>query len=314
MPLNKPSLILTDDGSMTCFNEETGELYHNRAGAYTEALVNYVKPSHFLDKLSQTQSLQLLDVCFGLGYNSWVFLEALLKNLPQHPFTITIHGIEKDPKILQMIPEVLKDPKLCYLKKFPALLEHNIYYQTQTKVREITINVGENQVIILKLTLDDLRQVVPILDTPFDLIFHDPFSPVKVPHLWTVDLFNVYFNLLKVRQGRLLTYSTAGAVRGGLREAGFFLYRTAALGKKTGGTLASTQKLVLPSLDSGHESYFVPISSEEETYLNTRSSLPYRDATFKSHPEQIVVNRMEELQQSERPQAKRKHRLVSSND
>ncbi len=300
--------FVTDDGSITCFNPETGEHYHNRAGAYTEALVNYVEPSSFLKSISSSGSLAVLDVCFGLGYNTWVLLEKVIKHYHK-PFTVTVYAIENDPEILKVIPKVLKDSKFYDLKKYLDPLEHNIYYQTQPGWNETVIDVGEDQRIFLKFLMGDLRETIPKLSFDVDLIFHDPFSPIKIPQLWTANLFKEYYRLLESKQGRLLTYSSAGAVRGGLREAGFNLYRTASLGRKTGGTLASVAELDFLKSQLNRENGVFKLTDEEENYLKTRSSTPYRDLDFKITFEEILSNRTKELQKSTLPSAGRERIL-----
>lgn len=59
--------IITEDNSLTCFHSETGELYHNRAGAFTEALKNYVEPALAMSDALKRERLDVLDACFGLA-------------------------------------------------------------------------------------------------------------------------------------------------------------------------------------------------------------------------------------------------------
>ncbi len=295
-------VLPTDDGSVTCYHEETGELYHNRAGAYTEALVNYVEPSHALERMENSGKIRLLDVCFGLGYNTWVLLEKLIEHA-NGPFAVTVLAIENDPQILRLMPQVLADPRFYNLKKHFDPLEHNTYYQTRLGKVDIAIKVADMGRITIRIILDDLRRAVPKIQDPFDLVFHDPFAPIKVPELWSVDLFREYHRLLTPSNGRLLTYSSAGAVRGALREAGFHLYRTASLGRKLGGTLASVNELdfFIPQFQN-QQSVF-NLSAEEEAFLQTRSSIPYRDPRFNATYEEITSTRSREQQASDLPSA-----------
>lgn len=300
--MNAYKAVETADGSVTCYHAETGELYHNRAGAFTEALVNYVEPSGALNTLKKTGQLWLLDVCFGLGYNTWVLLETVLAHA-SGPFVLSVLAIEKDPGILQMAPLVLADPRFDYLKKYSTLFEHNTYYQTQLGQVDFVINVADRGRIEIKILLDDLRRCVPKIDSPFDLVFHDPFAPNKVPELWSVDLFREYYRILSPTAGKFLTYSAAGAVRGGLREAGFQLHRTAGLGEKRGGTLASVpDPAALPGQSWETERIFA-LTAEEEAYLATRSAIPYRDSGLQTVRSEILRQREQEQQSSLLPPA-----------
>ena len=133
MSSTPPQLLPLADGSLSCFDPSTGELYHNRVGAYTEALSHYVQPSQALHYLRQNPRLSLLDVCFGLGYNTFTLWNEILKSDIPH-FSIHTLGIELDPNILSLIPHILASPCLHTLNSKMIPLEHNIYYQTQQTV------------------------------------------------------------------------------------------------------------------------------------------------------------------------------------
>lgn len=283
MPL---TLIETEDGSFSSFDVETGELYHNRAGAYTEALKTYLEPSDALAQLRQTGSLKIMDVCFGLGYNSWVLLNELLKDPPPE-FTVSILAIERDPEILALIPSVLNNPMFCALKFYTGLFEHNIYYQTLESPLRFTIPVTDKGQIEMEVRVGDVRREIPALreDGSYDLVFHDPFSARKVPELWSVELFQEYQRLLAKPTGRVLTYSVASGVRGGLKEAGFELWNTQAVGRKSGGTLAS-----FPGSQIACD-YTRALNHAEREKLTKAAGLPYRDPGFACSREQVLQAR-----------------------
>ena len=60
---------ITADGSFTFFSDEFGETFHSRQGASEEAELKFVLPTDLRSKALQP-SLNLLDVCYGLGYNT----------------------------------------------------------------------------------------------------------------------------------------------------------------------------------------------------------------------------------------------------
>jgi hypothetical protein len=84
-PLSLSGLLTpepTADGSFTLFSEDFGEWFHSREGAYTEAYTTYVEATD-LTKLAQPESLTLLDVCYGLGYNTAAALATVQQVNPQ---------------------------------------------------------------------------------------------------------------------------------------------------------------------------------------------------------------------------------------
>lgn len=303
----------TADGSISCIDSETGQLCHNSAGAYTEAVQNYVFPSGLRDKIRQTGHIRVLDACYGMGYNSWALINEILRDeelnrmAEEKPLTISIVAIEKHPEIMAFLPQVLEHPSFDALKKKIPQFEHNTYYRTlidfenhqpeKAEHRTFFTEVADKWRLEFHLWIDDLRTRVVELEQDFDAIFHDPFSPQKMPELWTTDLFAVYHKLLSERSGILLTYSTAAAIRGGLQEAGFTVLKTQGLGKKAGGTLACsvTTNIAL------YESSTIPLESWEEGYLLSKAGIPYRDTHLKQSRETILSRREVEQQTSIKP-------------
>jgi hypothetical protein len=293
------TVVTTADGTLSCQDSETGEWMHNRAGAYTEALKNYVEPSKTVELAEENGEIRLLDACYGLGYNTWVLMDYLLQKV-ERPFTLKVVAIEMSSEILRLSTQIFEHPSFDHLNFKTHGLEHNIYYRTLRCVLDtkgevenefqFTIDVANGSKIELTIFIDDLRIRIPKLSGPFDLVFHDAFSAQKMPELWTVDLFQQYHRLLEKRQGKLLTYSAAAAIRGGILEAGFpYIGQTTALGAKHGGTLAGFQSAgsVLPEL--------------EMDYIKTRAGIPYRDPAFASSRDDILHRRQQEQECSGLP-------------
>lgn len=276
---NTIELVQTEDGSLSCCDQETGELYHNRAGAFTEALKNYVEPSAGLATLQATGRLAVLDVCFGLGYNTWVLLSALSSSTIKDA-RVKVVALEKDPHILPLSARALQ-----YAALSPVLAAVN----RPLEFGVLRFNLPAGIHVELDVRNVDLRQTVGSIAEDFDVVFHDPFSPRRCPELWTVDLFNHYRRLLQGRAGRVLTYSAASAVRGGLNEAGFAVWRTEAVGGKSGGTLA-----ILGAFEPRLESAF-SLSEAELARLRSRSGIPYRDPQLALPGAEILRRREDEL-------------------
>ncbi len=71
-------LVLCEDGSKTLFSKEFNEPYHStKDGALHESLEKHVKPAFTLK--NHHEKLTILDICFGLGYNSFATLYYIKK-------------------------------------------------------------------------------------------------------------------------------------------------------------------------------------------------------------------------------------------
>ena len=71
----------TNDGSVGLYSETDNDIYHSTYGALSEAYEKFILPAHF-DKFFQKNSeIKILDICFGIGYNSKSFINYFIKNL-----------------------------------------------------------------------------------------------------------------------------------------------------------------------------------------------------------------------------------------
>jgi tRNA U34 5-methylaminomethyl-2-thiouridine-forming methyltransferase MnmC len=292
-------VVSTEDGSITCRDARTGELYHNRAGAYTEALRNYVEPCNLAHIVGGKKDLTVLDVCFGLGYNTFVLADKLLEGLESisasQEFELNVRAIDRDPNIVTILPSVLADDRL---KKIAGLAKPFENFDSKD-ADSLVCNFRAAKFFSLDLLIKfvDLRKEAQDLvrqGEQFDLVFHDGFSPKHMPELWTYEIFARYAQLIG-EHGMILTYSSASAVRGALRECGLTVMRTAGVGGKSGGT-AAAHACVLK------ENPFVfPLTEDEEARLNSRSAIPYRDPQLSDTAEGIRERRASELSASDLP-------------
>ena len=75
--------IITADNTESFLNLEINETYHSQTGAVEEALKKYAEPCQ-IKELAKTGSIKILDMFFGLGYNSAMAIEiALQENYPR---------------------------------------------------------------------------------------------------------------------------------------------------------------------------------------------------------------------------------------
>ena len=78
---NINSLVATKDGSNTLFSRKYNQHYHNPDdGAINEALSKHIIPAFTFQ--ANKKELNILDICFGIGYNTFsTIYSCLLNNL-----------------------------------------------------------------------------------------------------------------------------------------------------------------------------------------------------------------------------------------
>ncbi len=251
--------IKTSDGSYTFYSSEYDENYHSLIGAFTESLNKFIIPSQILEQSHQT----VLDIGFGLGYNSFSLIEQAKKN----NLFYKIIAFEKDCSVLK---SSLNLHPAIHKKILKSLLEKQKYITPHVHIQIYFGDAREN--------------IAKILPQSINCIFLDPFSPPKNTELWTINFFKKLYKKLKI-DGKILTYSSALPVISAFIKAGFYVGYTPAIGRKRGGLLASknSQSIQLPLTD--HDLYLLSVSANAIPNIDKHN---WDKQTIKKYREKLV--------------------------
>jgi tRNA U34 5-methylaminomethyl-2-thiouridine-forming methyltransferase MnmC len=205
---------ITGDKSVTFFSEKFQEFYHSKSGAIDEAFRKYAIPSKICSV--EKKEIAILDICFGVGYNTLAGLAEAMKN----PFIkkIFVAGLEIDPEIVSRTGNASKEIDTAFKGKR----------------------------IHMQLIMDDALKSIKILGGRkllFDFVFLDPFSPKKCPELWTLGFFRD-INRVMNKKGVLTTYSCARVVRDNLINSGFIVKDGPKVMRRGPSTIAVKEKPV----------------------------------------------------------------------
>ena len=263
---------LTDDGSYTFFSTEFGQTFHSKYGAKEESLYKFSTPTLLAEKASRGH-LKILDICYGLGYNTAAALVTIWQANPDCHVEIIALELDRTVPI--------------------AAIEHQLFAEWAAPISKLLARLAREESVEIerftaRLIFGDARQTIAsIIETGFqaDAIFLDPFSPLSCPQLWTVEFIDRVAKCC-ASDGRIATYSCAAAVRTALLEAGLHVADTIPVGRKAPGTIASFESEGLS-----------PLSQQELEHLKTRAAIPYRDPTLTDSMAKIVLRR--ELEQDD---------------
>lgn len=279
----------TADGSFTFLSQEFGEAFHSHYGAKQESFLKFVVPTQLAVR-AHKPVLRLLDVCYGLGYNTAAALQTIWASHPN--CQVEVIGLELNPSV----------PK--------AAIAHQLFDNWEYEYTEILQELAfEHQVqterLSAKLLIGDARKTLSLVHQSgfsADAIFLDPFSPPQCPHLWTVE-FIKQLALCLHDDGILATYSCAAAVRTALLTAGLQIASTPPVGRRTPGTVAIPTKVregEIGECGDGWSQFSLfacyPLEQEEKEHLLTRAAIPYRDPQLHDSPDVIVKRRQQEQQ------------------
>jgi len=199
-------LVLCEDGSYTLYSHEFEEPYHStKDGALHESLEKHVKPS--LSLKSDQEKLTILDICFGLGYNTF----ATLYYIKKHQIKTKVHILspEFDEELVRSLDTFDFPSEFESLKPIINEVSQNLYY--------------EDEQFKIEVLLGDARANILKIEEKVDIIYQDAFSPAHNPLLWTKEWFEDIQKLC-TEDAILTTYSTAAAIRLGLYENGFYIF------------------------------------------------------------------------------------------
>jgi tRNA U34 5-methylaminomethyl-2-thiouridine-forming methyltransferase MnmC len=269
---------LTKDGSFTFFSKEFRESFHSREGAKAEAFQKFAAATD-LTQLGERGSVQLLDVCYGLGYNTAAALELIWKVNPT--CHIEIHALELDETVpLAAIAPPLIDSWSAEVQEIlkAIALEHHCV----TPRLSATLLMGD-----ARQTIQSLRQS----GYQSEAILLDPFSPRRCPQLWTVEFVSQLAKCLSPA-GKLATYSRSASVRAAMREAGLNV-----------GTIPSqpsqfSHEWAQGTVGSFDAQKLHPLSVMEQEHLQTRAAIPYRDPDLCDSAAVILERHHQEQQRS----------------
>jgi len=177
--------IITEDGTISLYNFSVKDVYHSKVGAYTEALQKYTIPSGLLEFVKHNNEVKILDVCFGLGYNSKVAVSEILKINSE--CKITINAIEIDPKVLALS---------CIL--FDGIDNQFI---EQTFFDEISKQINVDT--ILDEYIKDVHKYSPNLDE----LLPSGYKSIEAPEI-NQKLHNIYYRTISSRNTRSLKSNT----------------------------------------------------------------------------------------------------------
>ena len=211
--------VITNDGTLTLKSEEFNECYHSSEGAVTETLYKHIYPAF---SVVQKDEIKILDICFGLGYNT--FLSIL--NRPKNS-KLKIYSPEFDEKLVRSLKDFNYPKEFNSIKHIIDEVSQKYYYKDEFV--EIEVFIG------------DAREYIKTLDE-VDIVYQDAFSPKVNTILWTIEYFR---DIDKLSPKIITTYSVATPIRYALHTLGYNIY-THPYDNIRKGTLASKETLDFP--------------------------------------------------------------------
>ncbi len=220
---NINSIVSTKDGSNTLFSKLYNQHYHNPDdGAIDESLTKHIIPAFTFQ--ANKKELTILDICFGIGYNTFSTIYYVIKN--NLDIKLNIYSPELDGNLVKSLDKFDFPKEFEEIKHIIKAVAQNGFYSDE-KIK-IEVNIG------------DARKYIKNLEkNSFDIVYQDAFSSDVNFELWTKEYFDDIYKLCK-NDCIMSSYAIATPIRLSMNEAGFFIYEHRPVKRKI--TLAVKQK------------------------------------------------------------------------
>ena len=199
-------VIQSCDGSFTAYSKEYDEHYHStKDGALHESLTKHILPA--FEHVKGKKEINILDICYGLGFNTLATILHYKKYAPQ--IKVNIYSPELDERLVKSLVH------FKYPQEFESLREIIEDLSTKGSYNDETLSI--------ELFLGDAREYIKKFDNTFDIVYQDAFSPSTNPVLWTQEYFSDIKKAMR-EDAILTTYSTALKTRLALHVNGLNIY------------------------------------------------------------------------------------------
>ncbi|HOY11725.1 MAG TPA: tRNA (5-methylaminomethyl-2-thiouridine)(34)-methyltransferase MnmD [Saprospiraceae bacterium] len=198
-------IILSDDGSHTLFSEQFQVTYHSHHGSLQESNTIFINAGlrYLMEK--GYESIHIFEMGFGSGLN------ALLSYLFGKEVVIEINytGIEAYPIDLETAQ------KLNYAEILGLDTKAKKVFDEMHRLAFFTEDSFQFNKIIDRIEDTNIQ-------TKFDVVFYDAFSPEIQTNLWEAELMSKMYDALNPG-GILVTYCAKGAFKRALKSCGFIV-------------------------------------------------------------------------------------------
>ncbi|SFN33257.1 tRNA U34 5-methylaminomethyl-2-thiouridine-forming methyltransferase MnmC [Formivibrio citricus] len=215
-------VVLSSDGIP--FSAVFDDVYHTADGGLGQALHVFLAGNGLPQRWQGRDAFTILETGFGLGLNFLVTWQAWRCD-PLRSRRLHFISVEKFPFLPQDLQRLhaawpqFSSLSADLVKAWPPLSggRHDLF-----------LDEGSVQ---LTLLLGDAREQFPLLEAQADAVYLDGFAPSKNPDMWSLPIFEQLYRLA-VPGCTLATWSVAGMVRNGLKQAGFAVCKTQGFGGK----------------------------------------------------------------------------------
>ncbi len=178
----------TQDGSVGLYSYADNDVYHSKFGALTEAWEKFIIPAQIEKKLNKQDCIRVLDVCYGIGYNTKALMSYVINSDEKYLKQKNIFKIFFE-KIYKKIKKFFKKKLLC--TDCSVSIDDNNITNKDIILSEPIETINANNLSKIKIDCleinDELVKISPFLKTV--LTPQEIYTKIIPPILQCYDLY-----------------------------------------------------------------------------------------------------------------------------
>lgn len=333
--MEKIDFNFTDDGSVGMYDGITKDIFHSVTGARKESFDKFIYSTDFENFCKENNTVSVLDICFGIGYNTKSAIYFALKNNEKISIKITALEISKEVAYLSPFiidtydnplinlfllsyflnnhsdfvkyiseyfikePEIKRnyfDPNMCRVFE-TFIFDKGISEGIEVELSDLHNIYYQNMSDSMKIDLNASKYA----KIDFDVIFEDArVSAQKINKGYN---FVFLDGFTPHKQPLLWTYDFLKLIKSKMDEKGFLAtYSNSTPVRKTLSDLGfNLGKIILDNSQFGtiaslaNNKILHPLTNYDTGLMQTKAGVPYRDKKLSLTSAEILKNREEEL-------------------
>ncbi len=242
---------ITNDGSKTLFSSKYNQTFHSlQDGALSESLYKHIIPAFQL--VENKTKLNILDICFGLGYNTFGTIYYIKEN--NLNIKVNFYSPELDDELIESLIN------FEYPKEFDTIKEIIVSLAKEKCYKDNQFQIN--------LFIGDAREYIKTLSN-INIVYQDAFSSDTNHELWTKEYFSD-ISKIAASDAIITTYSIATPIRLAIYENNFDVYEYQSSIKKR-STIAFKEKI------KSHHLINLKYIDMEKKKINSPKAAPLRD-------------------------------------
>lgn len=222
LPSITPAMVAWEENG-TPVSTRYGDVYFSRESGLDETEHVFLSGNRLSERFATANQFTIAETGFGTGLN---FLAAclLFESVAKPDAHLHFLSIEKHP-----LTRADMKLALSYFPEVSSYAEALLHHYPPPIPGLHRIHIGDH--IHLTLAYGDSIDMFPLLNTKVDAWFLDGFAPAKNPDMWQEEMFT-HLARLSHKGTTAATFSVAGSVQRGLKEAGFSVEKVKGFGRK----------------------------------------------------------------------------------